>query len=136
MLPQVQRLPGTEAEIAVENGERLGGPRDRTAHMGWHVVRALVRVLPREALGRESVCEPLQITPHGGIRVLLNDQARRRMLNEDDAEPTNRPARPNDRADGRLVSAMVNGLPTYGIAGGKPTATLQVLYAGPGLLRR
>ena len=38
--------------------------------------------------------------------------------------------------DGRLVSAMVNGLPTYGIAGGKPTATLKVLYAGPGLLRR
>jgi hypothetical protein len=51
--------------------------------MGRHVIRPLVSVPEqRVSIWHEASEEPIEIGPHTGVSVLLNEQARRRVAKE------------------------------------------------------
>src|SRR5215468_8637795 len=87
MLPEIDALPCAEHQAP-------GFERDRKLHrgegrpdMGWHVIVALVAMTEeRVAVGNQTGQEALEITEHVRIRVLLHDETRGRMSNEERQE--------------------------------------------------
>src|SRR5437868_9779622 len=86
VLPQVDRLPGAEKQGSVADRNRLRRPRQRRADVARHVVRTFGVVLIVPVFGRDPFGPPLQIPQHRGIRVLLHDERRARVLYEHGAK--------------------------------------------------
>src|SRR5688572_6691794 len=61
MLPEIDRLPGAEGELAVRDRDRFRRAGQRGAGMCRHVVRTLGVVLPAPGLGCELGHPALQI---------------------------------------------------------------------------
>src|SRR5215210_5143427 len=79
VLPDVEALPGAEAELAVDDGDGEGDVGERGLDVGGHVVRTLRRVGVEGIALRHQPVEPaLQILPRRGIGILLDRQARGR----------------------------------------------------------
>lgn len=87
MFPKVKCLPCAEREARVHDRKRLTRPGQGGARVGGHVVRPLVVVLPITALRNEIRHESSQILQNAGVCVLLNDEARGRVLDEHRANP-------------------------------------------------
>ena len=87
MFPEVDALPGAQAEMAVRH-------RDAQVHRGQgrpdvrrHVVRSLDGVFEQPiAVGHETIEEALEVRADVGIRVFLNDERRRGVLQVQRAE--------------------------------------------------
>src|SRR3972149_5076653 len=89
---QRDALPGAEQESTFPDRDRLRRAQDHGLEMRGAVVVDLVR-LP-DALGEEAVERAHHIQAEPGIGVLVDDDGRRRMTDEDRAEPPHpRPAR-------------------------------------------
>ena len=87
MLPQVDPLPRPECESALDEGDRQRRRRDRRADVGGHVVRTFERVRVVRVAFRDVSIDPLlQVVPGARVRVLLDRQAGRRMLDHDRAQ--------------------------------------------------
>ena len=84
MLEQVNALPGTQHQFAITNRYRNLHQRQGAANVRRHVVFAFHDVpIERPILSDQPPKEGLQIAPHVGVGVLLNDQRRAGMLAED-----------------------------------------------------
>lgn len=88
VLPEVDALPGAEHEFAVLIGDRQRGGREHGLDVGGHVVRAFNGVGVNGVVFWHEAIEPLfQIVSCGGVGVLLNQEARRCMLDKYCAQP-------------------------------------------------
>src|SRR5580658_6820579 len=80
MLEQIDRLPSTEAEPPVYDGNGQMDLSEGGAQVRGHVVRAFVVVLvERRILGDETLEECLNVQAHRGRGVLLDEQRRARV---------------------------------------------------------
>jgi membrane protein len=86
VLPNEQALPSSERQLAGAHRNRFGGLGDGRASVRGHIVRPLVVVHPVAGFGRHVAHPAAQIAKHVRIRVLLNDQARGRVLYENRAQ--------------------------------------------------
>lgn len=87
VLPEVDALPDTKHQPTTTQRDRQLNRSQRRAHMRWHVVDALV-AMPEQniAVWHEPFKEPVKVTAHVRIRVLLNHKTGRGMTNEDGQE--------------------------------------------------
>ena len=90
-----------EAELPVEERDAERGLGERRLDVRRHVVGPLGVVLVAHpwlvAVGDKAGEEALQVGPHGGIGVLLDDQAGRGVADEDRAQPRPQAGAPDDR---------------------------------------
>jgi len=87
MLPQIDSLPGAEAEPPVDDWDGERGRSEGRLDMRWHVVRPFRGVRgDRIVLGDEPIQPRLEIALCGRIGIFLDGQARRRVLHENRAE--------------------------------------------------
>src|SRR5581483_7019459 len=87
MFPEVNALPSAKAELALHdgNGKRRGG--ERGLDVRRHVVRSFgVVLIERIALWHESIQPALEVVLRGGIGVLLDDEARGGVADEERAQ--------------------------------------------------
>ncbi len=82
MLAEIDALPGPQSERAAVHRDREARTQQRGLHMRRHVVRAFARVPIREILRRDRRERRLQVDRHIGVRVLVDRERRRRVLNE------------------------------------------------------
>lgn len=87
VLPHVQPLPRAQTQIAVLHGNRFRRACECRARVRGHVVGPLGIVLPLPRLRGELRHPALEIAEHRGVRVLLDEQARRSVSTEHDADP-------------------------------------------------
>jgi hypothetical protein len=93
VLPQIESLPGPESQTPIGDRHDLARMRDGAARMCWHVVSPFVIVTPWSRLWRQIAQPVLKIALYGWIGVLLNDQARGCVLDEDRTKAGRDPAR-------------------------------------------
>src|SRR5437660_197601 len=86
VLPQVDRLPGAKEQLAVADGDRLGGAGEGRADVRGHVVRAFGAVLVVGVLGRDAIRPALQVALDGRVGVLLDHERCTGVLEEDGAQ--------------------------------------------------
>jgi signal recognition particle receptor subunit beta len=98
VLPHVNPLPRPERERALHDGNRLARTRDRRADVARHVVRSFRVVLVLRRLWREAIHPPREIAKHRGVGVLLNDERRARVPQENRTEPHAHVGRRDDAA--------------------------------------
>jgi len=80
MFPQIDALPGSQAEPASLNGNTKGTVGKNRTHVGWHIVRPLGRMLEiRIAVGHAARHECFEITPYRRVSILAQYQRRARM---------------------------------------------------------
>ena len=75
VLPEIHALPGAEGESALgdRDGEVHGG--EGGAHMGGHIVGALVIMLKHwVAVGADACHEAFEIAPYAGVGIFLYNQ--------------------------------------------------------------
>src|SRR5262245_54401709 len=87
VLPQVDRLPGAERQIATAHGDRFRRAGEHRPYVGGHVVGTFGVVLPRVGLGRGLREPSAEIAQHGRVCVLLDHDASRGVLHEDGTKP-------------------------------------------------
>src|SRR5437660_12901499 len=100
MLPQIDALPRAKTELAVHHGNGKRGSGKRCLDVRRHVVGSLgVVAVERIALRHEPIEPALEILLRGGIGILLDDEARRRMADEERAEALFDARLPHERGD-------------------------------------
>lgn len=87
MLPQIDALPCAEGESSIANRNGLGCFGERATNVRRHVVRAFVIVLPASRFGHDVRHPVLQVSKHRRIRIFLDNQACRGVLNEHETQP-------------------------------------------------
>ena len=115
MLPEVDTLPRAEREPPADDGNGQARLRQRSPHVGRHVVSPLSRVRPeRVSLRHQPTEERLQVVPHVRICVLLHHEARGRVLDKDRAQPLGDTGRLDcvDHLSGDLDEALPSGRDT------------------------
>lgn len=85
VLPNVNRLPRTQAEIAGHDRHEKTRVCHGRTKMCRHIVEAFFVVLVVRAFWSELSDPPIEVPKYGRISVFLNDQACRRVLHEDGA---------------------------------------------------
>ena len=88
VLPQIDALPGAEHEPTLADRNRDLRRRQRRADMPRHVVEAFFAMAKdRVAVGNEPRHVAVEVGAHFGRGVLLDQQARRRVADEERQEP-------------------------------------------------
>jgi hypothetical protein len=82
MFAQVDTLPGSQAKSPIPDGDGQTSSHQRRLDMGRHIVRSLDRVNIREVLRNDVVQSGFEIDPHIGIRIFVDGQTGRCVLNE------------------------------------------------------
>lgn len=99
MFPQVEPLPGTQSQLARRNWHHLTRARNRAACMGGHVICAFVVMAPSTILGRKLGNPSFEVNANRRIGILLDEQARGRVLNENRAQSGRDAALPDELID-------------------------------------
>lgn len=101
VLPQVQPLPGAEAELATDHGNLLRRPSHRAAQVRGHVVGPLEGMRVAAVALRREAGEPcLEVVTSGGIGVLLDHEGAARVSHEDVAQAGLDPTSSHEVRDG------------------------------------
>lgn len=88
VLPQVNALPGAQHQLSLLYGDAQLGRRQCRLDMGGHIIGPLQCVRVEGVAFRYQPVEPvLQIDARTVIVILLDQQARRGMLDEQGAQP-------------------------------------------------
>jgi diguanylate cyclase (GGDEF)-like protein/PAS domain S-box-containing protein len=112
MLPQVDRLPRSEQQLAVRDRDRKTHRGQRALDVGRHVVQSLGRVrVERIALGHEAREPALEITSDRGVCVLLNQEARGGVADEECRESFAESRQSDDFR--HFVRDVIEALATY-----------------------
>ncbi len=91
MLPYVNALPRPEHQVAGIDRNRQRRGSQHCLDVRRHIVRTLSRVRIKRIILRDKPVQPLlKIALRGGVRIFLNRQRRRRVLNKDRTKPLNR----------------------------------------------
>src|SRR6187399_3206990 len=113
VLPDVDALPDAERQTALGDWDRQLHGGERRAHVRRHVVESLVamakdRIAVRDEAGEEAI----EIGAHLGRRVLLDQQARRRVADEERHQAALRAEFDDPRGDrlGDLEQAAAEGV--------------------------
>jgi len=111
MLPKVDPLPCPERQSSRCDGDTETRGGQSALHVGRHIVWAFCGMGEEGiALGNEPSEPSFEVTAGGGVRVLLNDQARGGVLDEDGAEPLGYSGCENDLFDiGRNLDEALAG---------------------------
>jgi len=87
VLEDINTLPGAEIGLAICDGNREMHRGQRGFDVGWHIVRPLEAVLIKSVIFRHQLLEKaLKIHAYRWIRILLNDQGRRGVVQKDSQE--------------------------------------------------
>jgi len=90
MLDQIDRLPGSECQFAVQDRDMQRACRQHGLDVRRHIVGTFGVVAPTGVLGREPAEHRHEIVEHGGIGILLDRQRRRSMADEQRHRPLSR----------------------------------------------
>lgn len=82
MLAKVNSLPSSHTQLPILDRNRQPGTHQRRFDVGRHVVRSLDRVNIREVFRNDMVQGGFEIDPHIGIRIFVEGQTGRCVLNE------------------------------------------------------
>jgi len=99
MLDQIDRLPCSEREFALEHGDLQRGRRQHGLDMRRHVIGSFGIVAPSGVLGRQAIEHGREIVEHRGIGVFLNRQRRRGVTDEQCYRPFSRAGRLDELRD-------------------------------------
>lgn len=100
VFPEVDALPATEPEVAIEKWYCKRRRCQRRFDVGGHVVRTLGRMgVERVILLHESIEPILEVVSRGGIGIFLNRQAGGRVPDHDGAQTVRGTVPADDRPD-------------------------------------
>jgi hypothetical protein len=108
MFAQVDTLPGSQAKGPIPDGDGQTRSHQRRLDMGRHVVRSLDRVNIREVFRNDVVQSGFEIDPHIGIRIFVEGQTGRSVLNEDMQQPDTDTGQFRDRVHHRSSDQMTS----------------------------
>jgi len=84
VLEDVDPLPRSKQQLPLIDRYRKPGLRKRGPQMGRHIIQALALVdIALAILWRDRLEKPLNVSPHLGIGILLDEQGRRSMAAEE-----------------------------------------------------
>ncbi len=113
VLPEENGLPGTEPQMAPNDGDRDARRSQRRLDVGRHVIGAFRGMRKERVIFLHETTEPvLQVPTRGGVRILLNNKTRRRVLHHHGAEPVVHAGLSHRGLD--LVGDLVQALATRG----------------------
>lgn len=82
MLPKINALPSSQRKPSLFDGNRRVDASKRRPNMSRHIVRSLASVHEQSiSIRTKPGKKSLQIVPHFRIRIFLNEQRRRGVLN-------------------------------------------------------
>ena len=102
MLPQEHTLPGSQKKPLRFDWDGEGRCRQRSLHVGRHIIRPLLRVgVERIVLGDEASEPALEVTARRRVGIFLNQEAGGCMLNEERAKSVFNSRSSNDLGEPR-----------------------------------
>lgn len=113
VLPEENALPGTEPQMAPNDGDRNARRSERRLDVRRHVIGTFRGMRKERVVFLHETIEPvLQIATGGGVRILLNNETRRGVLHHHGAEPVAHTGLSHRGLD--LVGDLVQALATRG----------------------
>ena len=113
VLPEENALPGTEPQMAPNDGDRDARRSQRRLDVRRHVIGAFRNMRKEGVVFLHETIEPvLQVATGGGVRILLNNETRRGVLHHHGAEPVAHTGLSHRGLD--LVGDLVQALATRG----------------------
>ncbi len=113
MLPEENALPGTEPQMAPNDGNRDARRSQRRLDVRRHVIGAFRSMRKEGVVFLHETIEPvLQVATGGRVRILLNNETRRGVLHHHGAEPDAHTGLSHRGLD--LVGDLVQALATRG----------------------
>lgn len=88
VFPQIDPLPGAEGQLAITDGYGDSRTQETGLHMGRHVIRTFKRMDEvRGAIGYQMIQVDLKVASNVRVRIFIEGEGRRSMLNEHMQEP-------------------------------------------------